>query len=40
MALLITAPADIKGVKAAMAAHPGRLVGIGEMRLDDPQASR
>ncbi len=38
MALLITAPTDIKSVSAAMAAHPGRLVGIGELRLDDPHA--
>jgi len=38
MAMLITAPADIKGVTAAMAAHPGRLVGVGELRLDDPEA--
>ena len=38
MALLITAPADINDVTAAMAAHPGRLIGIGEMKLDDPNA--
>src|SRR5271170_2881852 len=38
VALLITAPADIEQVTAATAAHPGRLIGIGEMRLDDPQA--
>ena len=38
MALLITAPADIKDVAATMAAHPGRLIGIGEMKLDDPSA--
>jgi len=38
MALLITAPADIKDVAAAVLAHPGRLIGIGEMRLDDPSA--
>jgi len=38
LALLITSPADIDQVTAATAAHPGRLIGIGEMRLDDPQA--
>src|ERR1700737_2782611 len=38
MALLITAPADLKDVTRAMAEHPGRLVGLGEIRLDDPQA--
>jgi predicted TIM-barrel fold metal-dependent hydrolase len=38
MALLITAPSDIKDVAATMAAHPGRLVGLGEMQLDEPQA--
>jgi predicted TIM-barrel fold metal-dependent hydrolase len=38
MAMLITAPADVKDVTAAMAAHPGRMVGLGEIRLDDPQA--
>jgi predicted TIM-barrel fold metal-dependent hydrolase len=37
-ALLITAPADIKDVTTAIATHPGRLVGIGEMKLDDPNA--
>jgi predicted TIM-barrel fold metal-dependent hydrolase len=38
MTLLITAPPDLKNVTAAMAAHPRRLAGIGEIRLDDPQA--
>ncbi|HXB74802.1 MAG TPA: amidohydrolase family protein [Candidatus Acidoferrales bacterium] len=38
MTLLITSPRDLKGVTVAMAAHPGRLVGLGEIRLDDPQA--
>src|ERR1700691_3420204 len=38
MAMLITAPADIKDVTAAMAAHPGRLIGVGELRLDDRDA--
>lgn len=38
MALLITAPADMKDVGAAIANHPGRLVGLGEIQLDDPHA--
>src|ERR1700676_4505736 len=38
MALLITAAADLKDVTRAMAEHPGRLAGLGEIRLDDPQA--
>jgi predicted TIM-barrel fold metal-dependent hydrolase len=38
MTLLITAPVDLKNVTAAIAVHPGRLVGLGEVRLDDPQA--
>jgi uncharacterized protein len=38
MALLITPTANIKDVAAAVAAHPGRLLGIGEMKLDDPSA--
>jgi len=38
MALLITAATDIKDVAAAVTAHPGRLSGIGEMKLDDPNA--
>lgn len=38
MALLITAPADMKDVGTAIASHPGRLVGLGEIQLDDPQA--
>jgi uncharacterized protein len=38
MALLITAPADIKDVSAAISKHPARLVGLGEIKLDDPKA--
>jgi hypothetical protein len=38
MALLITAPADMKDVSAAISNHPGRLVGLGEIQLDDPKA--
>ncbi len=38
MALLITAPKDLDQVKAFMNAHPGRLVGLGEIDLDSPDA--
>ncbi|MFN7997447.1 MAG: amidohydrolase family protein [Bryobacteraceae bacterium] len=38
LTLLITAPRDIAQVKASMAEHPGRLVGLGELSLDDPHA--
>ena len=38
MAQLITAPKDLPSVKAFMAQHPNRLIGLGEIRLDDPQA--
>jgi uncharacterized protein len=38
MAFLITAPADMKDVSAAISNHPGRLVGLGEIQLDDPKA--
>lgn len=35
MAFLITAPRDLGQVTAFMARHPGRLVGLGEVQLDD-----
>ena len=38
MALLITAPKDLDSVKAFMNKRPGRLAGLGEIRLDDPRA--
>ena len=38
MALLITAPKDIDAVSIAMTTHPNRIVGLGEIRLDDPNA--
>jgi len=38
MAQLITAPKDLPSVKAFMAQHPNRLIGLGEIRLDDPKA--
>jgi hypothetical protein len=37
-AQLITAPKDLSSVKAFMAQHPNRLIGLGEISLDDPQA--
>ncbi len=36
MALLITAPKDIDQVTAFMKEHPGRLIGLGEIKLDAP----
>jgi hypothetical protein len=38
MALLLTEPKDFSSAKAAIARHPNRLIGIGEIRLDDPVA--
>lgn len=38
VALLITAPKDLESVMAFMAKHPNRLIGLGEIKLDDPQA--
>jgi uncharacterized protein len=38
LALLITAPKDIDSVKGVMAKHPNRLLGLGELQLDDPLA--
>lgn len=38
MALLITAPADLNEVTKTMSSHPGRLAGLGEIRLDDSNA--
>lgn len=36
LALLITAPKDLESVKAFIAKHPRRLMGMGEIKLDDP----
>ena len=36
MAFLITAPKDLAAVTDFMKSHPGRLVGLGEVQLDDP----
>jgi len=38
LALVITAPKDIASVQAFMAKHPNRLMGIGDVHLDDPLA--
>ena len=38
MAMLITAPKDVESVKQFMAKRPNRIVGLGEVRLDDPKA--
>ena len=38
LALLITVPRDISDVTAAISSHPGRLLGLGELRLDDANA--
>ncbi len=38
MAMLITAPKDVASVKEFMAKRPNRIVGLGEVRLDDPKA--
>ncbi len=38
MACLLTAPKDLEQVKGYMKRHPNRLVGYGEISLDDPQA--
>lgn len=36
MAMLITEPKDIDQVVGFMKQHPGRLVGLGQIKLDDP----
>ncbi|MEO8130956.1 MAG: amidohydrolase family protein [Bryobacteraceae bacterium] len=36
IAFLLTKPADLKQVQSFMAAHPGRLIGFGDISLDDP----
>jgi predicted TIM-barrel fold metal-dependent hydrolase len=38
MGLLITAPKDLDSVKSFMEQNPNRLAGLGEIRLDDPNA--
>ena len=36
LAFLLTKPRDMAQVKDAMAQHPGRIIGFGDVRLDDP----
>ena len=38
LALLITAPKDLDSVKGSIAKHPNRLMGLGNISLDDPLA--
>jgi len=38
LALVITAPKDINSVNGFIAKHPNRLMGLGNIRLDDPLA--
>jgi len=38
LALVITAPKDIESVKTFAAKHPGRILGLGDLSLDDPRA--
>ena len=38
LAFLLTAPKDLEQVKAFVAQHPNRLVGFGDIKLDDPHA--
>jgi hypothetical protein len=38
LALLLTFPKDLDSVKAFIAKHPNRILGLGQMDLDDPRA--
>jgi len=38
LAFLLTAPKDLDAVKGFINKHPNRLIGFGDVRLDDPQA--
>jgi len=38
LAFLLTAPKDLENVKAFIAQHPNRLIGFGDIELDDPNA--
>ena len=38
LALLLTLPKDLDSVREFIAKHPNRIVGLGEIRLDDPLA--
>src|SRR5438128_5869435 len=37
-AMILTLPKDIPDVEAAIKKHPKRFVGIGSLKLDDPDA--
>jgi predicted TIM-barrel fold metal-dependent hydrolase len=37
MAMLITKPKDLDSARTFMTAHPGKLVGLGDISLDDPE---
>jgi hypothetical protein len=38
LALVLTLPKDLDGVKGFMAKHPNRIMGLGQIQLDDPLA--
>ena len=38
VAFLLTAPKDLESVKKFIAQHPKRLIGFGDIQLDDPKA--
>jgi hypothetical protein len=38
LAFLLTPPKDLDNVKAFIAKHPNRLIGFGDIKLDDPNA--
>ncbi len=38
LALILTPPKDLETVRAAMAKHPDRFIGFGDIKLDDPNA--
>ncbi len=38
LAFLLTAPKDLEQVKAFIAQHPNRVIGFGDIKLDDPRA--
>ena len=38
VAFLLTKPQDLEGVRKFIAKHPNRLIGFGDLSIDDPQA--
>src|SRR5208283_1751587 len=38
LALILTPPKDLDSVKGIIAKHPTRLMGLGDIQLDDPLA--